>query len=148
MTQGTSVWRWLIGSVALCLLLGGRSVAAAELPARDAQAARAVIQGQLEAFAANDAARAFSFATPALRERFGSAQAFMSMVRASYPVVHRPASVAFLVPQPLDGELVQPVHFRDEAGALWIATYHLQRQPDRSWRISACHLSASRDRTI
>lgn len=121
--------------------------AAAEPPAADAQAARAVVEAQLQAFAADDAAAAFSHAAPALRERFGSAQAFMAMVRGSYPVVYRPASVAFLVAEALDGEIVQPVHFRDRAGVLWLATYRLQRQPDRSWRISACQLAESRERT-
>lgn len=136
--------RWLAGLAALSLWPGGRLAFAAPPPAADAQAARTVIQAQLEAFAADDAVRAFSYAAPALRERFGTPQVFLAMVRAAYPVVHRPAAVAFLVAQMLGGELVQPVHFTDSAGELWLALYRLQRQPDRSWRISACELSRAR----
>lgn len=113
---------------------------AAEVPAADAKAARSVIEGQLAALAADDAKRAFGYAAPALREYFGTAENFIEMVRTSYPVVYRPASVAFLKPQWLDGELVQGVHMSDDHGVLWLALYRLQRQKNRSWRISACQV--------
>jgi hypothetical protein len=58
---------------------------------------------------------------------FGNADRFMAMVRSSYPVVYRPASVAFLVPEWLDRELIQGVHFTDAQGGLWLAIYRLQR---------------------
>ena len=110
----------------------------------DVRGVRAVVQAQLEAFAADDATRAFSFAAPALREMFGTAERFVAMVRSSYPVVYRPAAVAFEVPEAAGAEVVQRVHFTDSAGALWLATYRLQRQPDNNWRISGCVLAQSR----
>ncbi|HKX43461.1 MAG TPA: DUF4864 domain-containing protein [Burkholderiaceae bacterium] len=113
---------------------------AADVPAADAKAVRAVIEAQLAALAVDDAKRAFSYATPALRRQFGSPENFIEMVRVGYPVVYRHASVAFLKPQRLGGELVQGVHLSDENGTLWLALYRLQRQKDKSWRISGCQL--------
>ena len=131
-------WRgaWLV----LIALWFAGAAHAAEVSAADAKAARAVIEGQLAALAADDAKRAFGYAAPALREYFGTPENFIEMVRTSYPVVYRPASVAFLKPQWLDGELVQGVHMSDDHGVLWLALYRLQRQKNKSWRISACQL--------
>ncbi|MEO7851267.1 MAG: DUF4864 domain-containing protein, partial [Rubrivivax sp.] len=53
----------------------------------DAAAVRAVVRGQLDAFAADDANRAFSFAASSIRDLFGTADKFMQMVRGSYPMV-------------------------------------------------------------
>ena len=114
--------------------------AAEDVPAADAKAARAVIEAQLAAFAVDDARRAFSYATPALRRHFGSPENFIELVRVGYPVVYRHASVAFLKPQWLGRELVQGVHLTDEDGTLWLALYRLQRQKDKRWRISGCQL--------
>ena len=134
-----------------CFLASMISISAAAQPApvsdADMRSARAVVQAQLDAFAADDGPRAFSFATQGLREMFGSADRFMAMVRAGYPVVYRPASVAFLVPEWLDRELIQGVHFTDEQGGLWLALYRLQRQRDNSWRINGCELVESRAST-
>jgi hypothetical protein len=123
------------------------AVAADPLSATDAPSIRAVVQAQLDAFAADDAALAFSYAAPALREVFGSPERFIAMVRAQYPVVYRPAAVSFWVPEGSGAEVVQRVHFTDVAGILWLATYRLQRQPDNNWRISGCELAPSHART-
>ena len=126
------------------LLLLAAQARAADVPDGDAKGARAVIQAQLKAFAADDAKSAFTFATPQLREMFGSPENFMAMVRRSYPVVYRPASVAFLKPD-LDGDAVtQGVHLTDASGRLWLALYRLERQPDMRWRISACQVVEAR----
>lgn len=126
----------------------GASAAPAEgVSAADTRSVRAVVQAQLDAFAADDADRAFSFAAPSIREMFGNAERFMAMVRAGYPVVYRPASVAFLVPESVGGEVIQGVHFTDGRGGLWLAIYRLQRQRDNVWRISGCELVESHART-
>ena len=140
--DSSALWRggWLI-LLALWFAASVTGTAqAAEVSAADAKAARAVIEGQLAALAADDAKRAFGYATPALREYFGTPENFIEMVRTSYPVVYRPVSVLFLKPQWLAGELVQGVHMSDDQGVLWLALYQLQRQKNKSWRISACRL--------
>ena len=128
---------------AFCLLLGlafGAGVPARAQPVSevDARAARTVVSAQLEAFAKDDAKRAFSYAAPSIRAMFGTPERFLAMVRAGYPVVYRAAGVTFLIPLHVDGELVQGVHLTDGAGALWLATYRLERQRDGSWRIAGC----------
>lgn len=117
---------------------------APDVPAGDARDVRAVIQAQFEAFAADDAKRAFSFATPKLREVFGNADDFIELVRSAYPVVYRHATVAFLKPERVDRALLQGVHLTDAQGVLWLAMYRMERQRDRSWRIGACQMVPTR----
>ena len=138
---------------AFCLLLGlafGASVPARAQPVSevDARAARTIVSAQLEAFAKDDAKRAFSYAAPSIRAMFGTPERFLAMVRAGYPVVYRAAGVTFLVPLQIDGELVQAVHLTDGAGALWLATYRLERQRDGSWRIAGCGIQPATGKMI
>ena len=133
---------------AFCLILGlafgaGARALAQPVSEADARAARTVVSAQLEAFAKDDAKRAFSYAAPSIRAMFGTAERFIAMVRTGYPVVYRPAGVTFLIPLRADADLVQGVHLTDGAGALWLATYRLERQPDGTWRISGCGVQPS-----
>lgn len=128
---------------AFCLAVGlalGASVGARAQVVSDvdARAVRAVVTAQLDAFAHDDAKRAFSYAAPSIRAMFGTPDRFLAMVRTGYPVVYRAAGVTFLVPVHDDGGLVQGVHLTDGAGAPWLATYRLERQKDGSWRIAGC----------
>ena len=109
----------------------------------DTRAVRTIVEAQLDAFAADDARRAFSYAAPSIREMFATPDQFMAMVRGGYPVVYRPRSVTFLNPEWVQGQLVQGVHLTDSSGALWLAIYRLERQPDKSWRISGCEVQPS-----
>jgi hypothetical protein len=113
----------------------------------DTRAVRAVVEAQLAAFAADDAKRAFSYAAPAIREMFGTPERFVAMVRAGYPVVYRPSNINFLHPVWVDAHLVQGVHLTDAEGALWLAIYRLERQPDKSWRISGCDVQPASGKT-
>jgi hypothetical protein len=88
--------------------------------------------------AAGDGERAFSYAAPDIRSQFGDAGTFMAMVQQGYPMVIRPARVAFQRPEALDDAVLQLVQLRDPAGQDWLAAYQLQRQTDGSWRISGC----------
>jgi Domain of unknown function (DUF4864) len=116
------------------------------LSANDEKAVQTVVQSQLAAFAKDDADKAFSYAAPELRKTIGSSAAFMAMVRGSYPVVYRPASVAFLKPESSAGDAIQRVQMRDASGASWLAVYSLQRQKDKTWRISGCVLVENKGR--
>ncbi len=107
----------------------------------DTRAVREVIEAQLDAFAKDDAARAFSLATPGIREIFGSPENFVDMVRRSYAVVYRPSSVAFEQPLVIEGQVVQPVRMTDAEGRAWVAIYPMQRQADGSWRTNGCQLA-------
>jgi hypothetical protein len=105
----------------------------------DVRAIRGVVEAQLKAFAADDAARAYALASPAIQAQFGDAPNFLRMVREAYPVVYRPAATAFFRPEATDdGSVVQVVQMRDQAGRAWLATYQLQRDASQRWRISGC----------
>ena len=107
----------------------------------DARAVRAVIEAQLDAFKRDDAARAFSYATPSIRDTFGTAEKFMAMVREQYAVVYRPRSVSFEAPLMAGEDLFQPVHLTDGSGHAWMAIYPMVKLPDGTWRINGCHLA-------
>ncbi len=97
-----------------------------------------VVQGQLNAFAKDDAAKAFSYAAPNIKRLLGSAENFLEMVRSQYEVVYRPASTIFMQPVGEGREAMLKVQMTDEDGDDWIATYTLERQKDKAWRITGC----------
>jgi hypothetical protein len=131
---------------AIALLLSAAPAHADTLAAVDEKNVRAVVQNQLAAFAKDDADKAFSFAAPNVRQAVGSAAGFMAMVRRDYPVVYRPASVAFLRPDGKDGQAIQRVHMTDAAGDAWMAVYSLERQKNKAWRITGCVVVENRGR--
>ena len=141
----------------LCLFAGaiwlasGPGTAEPVVSTEDARAIRQVIEAQLAAFRADNAERAFSYASPSIRAMFGSADSFIAMVRGGYPVVYRPASVSFMLPETAagatPGEVIQRVRMTDGGGAAWLAIYSMQRQPDRRWRINGCVATRDAGRT-
>ena len=122
---------------------GTEPVAAAE-----ARAVHSVVAAQLDAFANDDAARAFSYAAPAIQAMFQMPERFVAMVRAGYPVVYRAAGATFLVPQRLGDDIVQGVHLSDADGGVWLATYRLERQRDGAWRIKGCDVQRASGKTV
>jgi len=135
----------LLAAFAAAVLLCG-AVQADPLAPADEKGVRAAVEGQLAAFARDDAAKAFSFAAPNVRKTLGTPQAFMAMVRRDYPVVYRPASVAFLKPDGKDDQAVQRVQMADSSGASWLAVYSLERQGNKAWRITGCVVVENRGR--
>lgn len=122
------------------------STHAAPLTAADQKRVRSVVEGQLAAFSRDDANKAFSYAAPNIRETVGSAASFMTMVRRDYPMVYRPASVAFLKAEGKDDEVIQRVQMTDAVGNSWLALYSLERQKDKSWRITGCTVVQNKGR--
>ncbi len=113
----------------------------------DAAAIRAVIEHQLAAFQRDDAAAAFSDASPGIQAKFGTPDTFMDMVRTGYQPVYRPRETEFreLVAGP-EG-LVQKVLFVGPDGRPVLAMYSMEREDDGSWRISGCVLLEPTDQT-
>jgi hypothetical protein len=132
--------------VALWLACTAMTASAAPLSAADERNVRAVVQAQLAAFASDDADKAFSFAAPNVRKAVGTSQAFIAMVRRDYPVVYRPASVAFLKPEGKDGLVIQRVQMADPQGGSWLAVYSLQQQANKAWRITGCAVVENKGR--
>ena len=89
------------------------------------QAVRDVISDQIAAFRAEDAGRAFTFASPFIQDKFQTPETFGRMVRESYPMVWNPSEVTFLEAREIGGKLWQEVFLRDAEGRGWIAEYEI-----------------------
>ena len=106
---------------------------------------RAPIERQFDAFAHDDAAAAYSFATPSLKVIFTDPDNFMAMVRKSYQPVYRHRSVEF-GQLDVDGDNAQQlVTIVDNDNVVWKALYKLARQPSGGWLINGCVLIKSTD---
>lgn len=135
--------------LALAFAAASSTMQAAATPLSESEetAVRQVIVAQLEAFAQDDADRAFATATPDVREAIGNSGRFLAMVRGAYPMVYRPAAVSFLKPEQDSGIVLQMVQITDEDDKSWIAMFALERQPDATWRISGCLVAENRWRS-
>ncbi len=138
--------RWFAFLAVLLLASASLFARADPVSASDAKAVHAVVEAQLAAFAADDAKKAFSYAAPSIREMFGTPERFIEMVRTGYPAVFRPTSVTFLQPLQVQGRMFLGVRLVDADGAQWLATYSLERQADKSWRISGCDVQPATGR--
>src|ERR1700730_7933315 len=110
------------------------------LAADDVAAAQGVISSQAEAFSRDDAAAAYSYAAPAIREMFPQADIFMFMVQHSYAPVYRHKSFEFGEARLAGDKVAQRVHIVDANGEAWEALYTLEREPDGSLKIIGCVL--------
>lgn len=134
------LWITLIVAVLLASPAGAvtyRLIGEKSLPSNTEQSEiRRVVEAQLAAFPRGEAETAFSYASPSIRRQFGTAEAFMAMVRKSYATVFRAKQVFFrdLVATPAGP--MQPVLIIDAAGVSAVANYLMQRQSDGSWRIN------------
>jgi hypothetical protein len=157
---GRQLSAWLLALASACVLLptaltspahAAKPAVTSRIPADDASAIKRVIEAQLAAFAAGDAPGAFAFASRAIRLQFGTADNFMDMVHAGYPMVVRPAAVIFFAPQPVadsSGAILQRVQMRDRAGRQWLALYELVQESAETaprdsavrWLIAGCQV--------
>ena len=113
----------------------------------DRQAIRAVVEEQLAAFQRDDERAAFDLASPTIQQQFRSSGNFMRMVRNGYRPVYRPRDVQFGEIETVDGAIIQRVELIGPDGVPALAHYVMQRQPDGSWRINGCFLTASEQRS-
>lgn len=127
------------------LLLGLSIFAAHAQPAvseADRSAIREAIQSQVEAFRRDDGEAAFGYASPAIRNMFGTSEIFMDMVRRGYQPVYRPRAFDFREIVDLHGQVTQKVHVVGPDGRPVTAFYPMTQLPDGTWRIDGCYLQA------
>ena len=113
---------------------------AAPVRAADVADAQNVIRSQEQAFARDDAAAAYSYAAPEIRQIFPHAEIFMQMVQQGYAPIYRHQSFEFGEAKVADGHVAQRVHIVDEKGEAWEALYTLEQQADGSLKITGCSL--------
>lgn len=92
------------------------------------------IQGQVDAFLAEDPATAFTFASPNIKRLFGTPERFGSMVKSGYPMVWNPSEVKFLELRRQGQFLFQKVLFVDQNGAPHVLEYNML-ETDAGWQI-------------
>lgn len=119
--------------------------AQAQVSAADQTAIREVIERQVEAFRRDDGDAAFGYASPNIRNMFGTSELFMDMVRQGYRPVYRPRAFEFREIVTLQGMVTQKVHVIGPDGRPVTAFYPMAQQPDGSWRIEGCILQAPED---
>jgi hypothetical protein len=105
---------------------------------------RETIQSQIEAFQADDFARAFTFASPNIKGLFRTPENFGAMVKNGYPMVYRPADVEMLDLREIAGNLWQRVRITDQAGAGWFLDYMMVETPE-GWQINAVQILPAPD---
>ena len=113
---------------------------AAALAGDEIAAAQNVIHAQEQALGHDDAAAAYSYAAPAIRQLFPQADIFMFMVQNSYAPIYRHKRFEFGEARAADGKIAQRVHIVDANGEAWEALYTLETQPDGSLKITGCSL--------
>ncbi|MCK0149625.1 DUF4864 domain-containing protein [Marivita sp. S6314] len=102
------------------------------------------IQNQIDAFLKDDFETAFTFASPSIRNMFGSSDNFGRMVQQGYPMVWRPEDVVFGDLRAIAGGLYQMVIVKDADGALHYLDYRMQ-QIDGEWRIAGVQILQAPD---
>jgi hypothetical protein len=102
------------------------------------------IQSQIQAFQADDFARAFTFASPTIKGMFGTPENFGMMVKQGYPMVYRPAEVQMMELREVAGNLWQRVRITDQAGAGWYLDYMMVETAE-GWQINAVQILPAPD---
>ena len=117
--------------------------AQANLTEAEWTAIKAIIAEQLSALKAGDGAKAFGYASPSIKEQFGDAANFLTMVRTAYGALIAARYTEFLEGALLDGNVIQPLRLIAPDNSVRVALYTMQKQPDGRWKISGCVLAPS-----
>ena len=120
----------------LCLALGLTAPARAQ---SDPSSVETVIQGQIDAFLADDFETAFTFASPGIKRMFGTPENFGRMVRQGYPMVWRPAEVTFLGRETAGASILQRVQIVDGNGTVHVLEYRMS-PGDGGWQIAGVRI--------
>ena len=130
-------WLWLFGILVLHSYFLTSEMVASEL-AKDQ--AKAVIEAQIEAMAKDDWPKAYSFASPAIRKRFGSPQRFKEMVLKGYKIVYRPRSISFQGVENFGVASGFVFHLIGTDGQAARVVYLMIKDEDEGWRIAGVQL--------
>jgi len=134
-------------SLLLALLLAPVAAAApADSPTLQRAEWKAIEQAigqQRAALKAGDGARALTFATPAIRDQFGSPDRFMRMVRDGYAPLLAARDTRFLEGAVIEGAVIQPLRLILPDNTVLVAIYQMEKQKDGRWKIAGCVLAPS-----
>ncbi len=119
----------------------------AQKPSADLDA-RQIIERQLAAFERDDAAEAFSYATPEIQAQFPDPTLFLDAIADAFPAARRHRNVEFGPTAEEEGAVAEAVIVTDDDGQVWNAIYKLEKEPQGSWRISGVVLEKSDQKAI
>ena len=102
------------------------------------------IRAQIQAFQADDFAKAFSYASPTIHQLFGTPDNFGAMVKQGYPMVWHPAQVDMMDLRTVGGALWQRVRVTDAKGQSYLLDYQMVESP-AGWLINAVQMQKSPD---
>ena len=102
------------------------------------------IRAQIQAFQADDFAKAFTYASPTIHRMFGTPDNFGAMVKQGYPMVWHPAQVDMMDLRTIGGALWQRVRVTDAKGQSYLLDYQMIEGPD-GWLINAVQMQKSPD---
>lgn len=100
---------------------------------------QSTIQSKLDAFKAEDFARAFTYASPTIKGIFGSPENFGAMVVQGYPMVAQPSAVQMLELREVAGNLWQRVMITDMQGRTHLLDYQMVETAE-GWQINGVQL--------
>lgn len=123
------------------VLVGALTALSAMANPKDIQA---VIDRQLSAFLEDDFAKAMEFASPVLKQYFGTPENFQRMVTQGYPMVWRPGTVDFLEHREEGGIHWQRVLIKDQQGRMHLLDYRMLMTAD-GWRINGVQILDAAD---
>ncbi|MGC8119637.1 DUF4864 domain-containing protein [Marinobacter sp. VGCF2001] len=132
--------RWVMLLVAVGAVAVWSSQTAADDRDRNIDTAiRNTILLQIEAFANNDGEQAWAHASEGVKQRFGSSDVFLSMVRQAYPAVHRARTIEFTERVPHGSFEIQTVKLQGPEGKRWDAYYRMVPSAE-DWKIAGVRL--------
>lgn len=99
---------------------------------------RQTIQSQIDAFMADDVARAFSFASPTIQSMFGTPENFGRMVRSGYPAIWRPSRTQYLGMRTEGDRVLQRMLFAGPDGSIAVYDYEMTKGAD-GWKINGVY---------
>jgi hypothetical protein len=126
-------------SLVASLMLVSVPFAHAEDPVAEAQA---VISSQIDALIADDAAKAYSYASPDIRSLYPDKDTFITMVQKNYEPVYHAGNYAFGRSKLIGGgELVfQEVMISAKEGRDWTAIYEMRLMDDGSYKVNGVRI--------
>ncbi len=113
---------------------------AADLDQSEMAAIQGVVQLQINALAKDDADSAFALTTADTRNRLGTADNFLRLIKEQYDPVYRHRLALFSVPQVVNGKTYQVVRLTDLNSHVWVAIYLMNKDTDGAWKIDGCQL--------
>ena len=131
-----------LAAMLLCFPLAAAR-AEATLPDAEWTAIKAIIAGAARRVEGRRRQEGVRVRGAGIRQQFGDAANFLTMVRTAYGALIAARYTEFLEGALIDGSVIQPLRLVAPDNSVRVALYTMQKQPDGRWKISGCVLAPS-----